>query len=91
MEIINDLTAEGFRKAAIRQAMRLAAERDAKGRELLPHLIREVSAFVEAQAAEIAELSEAEREKREAEFQDELAAVEKLPKKERARSRQGVE
>ena len=89
--IINDLTAEGFSEEVIHQAIRLAAERGARGPDLLPHVVGEAHATLEAREAEAAQRAERiaaheeERERLEAEFQEELAAVEALPRQERDR------
>ncbi len=48
---VNDLLAEGFSGEVVAEAIRLAGERGARGPELLPHLVGEAHARLEASAA----------------------------------------
>jgi len=89
--IINDLLTEGFSEAAIKQAIRLAGERGARGPDLLPYVIGEAHELAEGHATEerqeqqFRDMAEAERQTREKAYQDRLAAVEALAPKERER------
>jgi hypothetical protein len=91
LEIINDLTAEGFTEAAIREACRLAGERGARGPDLLPHVIGEAHERVETRTAQatrrrqIADVGAQQLALDEASLAAELAAVEALPAVERER------
>lgn len=90
-KIINDLLTEDFSEAAIKQAIRLAGERGARGPDLLPYVIGEAHELAEAHATEehqeqqFRAMAEKERQAREKQYQDRLAAVEALPPAERAR------
>ena len=86
---INDLTTQGFSEEVLQEAIRLAAERGARGPDLLPHVVGEAHSRIEAREVETTRRAqhmvahEEERERLEAEFKDELAAVEMLPQDER--------
>lgn len=90
-KVINDLLTEGFSEAAIKEAIRLAGERGARGPDLLPYVIGEAHELTETRAAEEQQeqqfraMAEKERQAREKEYQDRLAAVDALPPAERAR------
>lgn len=83
--VVNDLTAEGFTPAAIAEACRLAGERGARGPDLLPHLIGEAHAAVEARAKAGERRATVEAATRAADLSDaeamaaDLAAVKALP------------
>jgi len=90
-KVIDDLLTEGFSEAAIKEAIRLAGERGARGPDLLPYVIGEAHELTETRVAEEQQeqqfraMAEKERQAREKEYQDRLAAVDALPPAERAR------
>lgn len=94
LQIINDLTAEGFDVPTIREAIRLAGERGARGPDLLPHVVGEAHERIlargkrKARAAEITALDEGQQQAAAEQFSEELQAVEALPMGERARLEQ---
>jgi len=91
VEIITELTAEGFDEPTLREAVRIAAERGARSPKLLPHVVGEAHEIVQtrgkrkAQADAITAMDKEQRAEAEERFSEELQAVDALPAGERQR------
>ena len=80
--IITDLTAEGFTAEALQEAFRLAADRGARGPDLLPYLVGEAQAIVERRKARQAR-AQAPTQAAEDRHREDLARVDRLTPAER--------
>ena len=84
--VIADLTAEGFTAEALQEAFRLAADRGARGPDLLPFLVGEGQAAVERRKAQQAHQQQAQAPTQAAEdrHREDLARVDRLTPTERS-------
>ncbi len=89
--IIEDLTTEGFDEPTLREAIRLAAQRGARGPDLLPHVVGEAREIVlargkrKAKAEQTAAMNEQQQRQAAERFSQELQAVDALPPGDRDR------